>query len=114
MKKKTVTKKKIKHNEDFFSHAKKVVGKKRYDEAILKGNKKADEIRLKMAREIIGKNQTEFKGLTQPEVSKIEARKDMKISTLVKYAKGLGMRVQISLIYEDDEKNEGIAIMGKS
>lgn len=107
MKKKTT-----KYNPDFFDHAKKVIGKKRYNKVMQESKILAHEIRLKMVREAIGKNQTEVKGLTQPEVSKIEARKDMKISTLAKYAKGLGMRVQISLIYEDDEENEGIAIYG--
>lgn len=106
-------KKKIKkHNQDFFANAKKVVGDERYSKALKKGHDKANQIRLKMARELIGKNQTDLKGLTQPEVSKIEARKDMKISTLVKYAKALGMKITINLISEDDEKRKPIAIYG--
>ncbi len=107
MKKKTK-----KYDQDFFANAKKVVGEDRYNKAIKKGHEKANAIRLKMARELIGKNQTELKGLTQPEVSKIEARKDLKISTLAKYAKALGMKVRISLVSEDDEKSQPIAIYG--
>lgn len=106
-------KKKIKkYDQDFFSNAKKVIGEERYKKAIKKGNDKANVIRLKIARELIGKNQADLKGMTQPEVSKIEARKDLKISTLEKYAKALGMKVKINLVSEDDEKGQSIAIYG--
>ncbi len=45
-------KKKIKkYDSDFFSNAKKVVGEKRYKNAIKKGNERSREIRFKMARE---------------------------------------------------------------
>ena len=64
-----------------------------------------------MARELIGLNQTELKGMTQPEVSKIEKRKDLKISTLDKYAKAMGMKVKISLVPEDEDDQQ-IAIYG--
>ncbi|MDO9181422.1 MAG: helix-turn-helix transcriptional regulator [Bacteriovorax sp.] len=107
MKKKTK-----KYDQDFFANAKKVVGDERYGKALKKGHDRANEIRLKMARELIGKNQTDLKGFSQPEVSKIEARKDMKISTLEKYAKALGMKVTINLVSEDDEKSQPIAIYG--
>ena len=66
-------KKKSKKDEsDFFSHAKKRLGKKAFGRAVKKGQEKVHELRLKMAREMIGLNQTDLKGLTQPEVSKIE------------------------------------------
>ncbi len=107
MKKKTK-----KYDQDFFANAKKVVGEERYNKAIKKGHDKVNVIRLKMARELIGKNQTDLKGMTQPEVSKIEARKDLKISTLKKYAEALGMKVKISLVSEEDEKSQPISIYG--
>jgi hypothetical protein len=100
-----------KHNSDFYSHAKKVMGRKRYSKAIKQGEKLAHELRLKTAREMIGLNQTDLKGLTQPEVSKIEKRKDLKISTLDKYAKAMGMKVKISLVSEDED-DQAIAIYG--
>lgn len=99
-------KKASKYNHDFFSHAKKTMGEKSFKRAVKKGQIRASELRLKMAREFIGLNQTELKGLTQPEVSKIESRKDMKISTLAKYAKAMGMKVKISLVIEDDEAQQ--------
>ena len=45
--------------------------------------------------DLIGKKQTDLKGITQFEVSKIEARKDLKISTLKKHAEALGMKVKL-------------------
>ena len=101
-----------KRNSDFFSHAKSVIGEERFDKAVKKGRKVAHELRLKKAREIIGLNQTDLKGMTQPEVSKIEARKDIKVSTLDKYAAAMGMKVKISLVSENEDEIEPIAIYG--
>lgn len=100
------------HESDFFVHAKKRLGKEAFDRAIKKGQEKSFELRLKMARELVGLNQTDLKGMTQPEVSKIEKRKDLKISTLEKYARAMGMRVKISLVPEDDEDQQ-FAIYGE-
>ncbi len=99
-------KKSKRHESDFFVHAKKRLGKEAFDRAIKKGQEKSYELRLKMARQLVGLNQTDLKGLTQPEVSKIEQRKDLKISTLEKYAKSMGMRIKISLVPEDDEDQQ--------
>lgn len=98
--------KKKKHNPDFFNNAKEVMGPTRFSKAVKKGQEKAYDLRLKMAREMIGLNQADLKGLTQPEVSKIEKRKDLKISTLDRYAKSMGMRVRISLVSEDDDDQQ--------
>lgn len=99
-------KKLTKHDPNFFSHAKKKLGRESFEKAVIKGKARASELRLRLAREHLGLNQSELEGLTQPEVSKIEGRKDMKISTLEKYAKALGMRVRISLVTEDDESQQ--------
>lgn len=100
-----------KYEKDFFKHAKKVMGEKRYKKGIKAGSKLANEIRLKMAREMLGLRQTELKGLAQAEVSKIEKRKDVKVSTLKKYAEALGCKVKITFVDEENE-NEPIAIYG--
>ena len=99
------------HNPNFFDHAKKKLGKEAFAKAIKKGHLRADQLRLKMARELIGLNQTDLVGLSQPEVSKIEKRKDLKISTLEKYARSMGMKIKISLECEDDE-GQSIVIYG--
>lgn len=104
-------KKSKKHESDFFVHAKKSLEKKAFNRAVQKGQEKALELRLKMARELIGLNQSDLKGMGQPEVSKIEKRKDLKISTLTKYAKAMGMKVKISLVPEDED-GQPIAVYG--
>lgn len=107
MKKKT-----NKRNSDFFTHAKEVMGEDRYEAAVRKGRFEANSLRLQIARKKLGLNQTELKGMTQPEVSKIEARKDLKVSTLKKYAEAMGMKVKISLVDEDEDESKSIAIYG--
>lgn len=101
-----------KRNSEFFEHAKEIMGEKRFNKAIKKGREAAHELRLKAARELLGLNQTDFKGLTQPEVSKIESRKDVKLSTLQKYAKAMGMKVKIVLTPEDEDDGKTISILG--
>ncbi|MBF0316013.1 MAG: helix-turn-helix transcriptional regulator [Oligoflexia bacterium] len=58
---------------------------------------------MKMVREKLGLTQGDLEGLTQPEVSKIEGRKDLKISNLDKYARSMGMKIRIVLTSEEDE-----------
>lgn len=65
-----------------------------------------------MARESRGLNQAELEGLTQSEVSKIESRKDLKLSTLNKYAEAIGMKLKITLVPEDEDKSDSINIYG--
>ena len=96
-------KNKTKHNPDFFSHAKDSLGKDRFGKAIKKGQVRTQELRLKAVREKLGMNQKDLKGLTQPEASKIEGRKDLKVSTLKKYARSLGMKLSISFVSEEDD-----------
>ena len=79
----------------FFENAKKVMS----PEAIAKAESKAKleilNIRLAQLREQLGIKQTEIAGFTQPSVSKLESREDLKISTLLQYLEGLDMDVEI-------------------
>ena len=88
------------------------MGDRHFDKAIKQGQEKIKDLQLKIAREKMGLNQTDLKGLTQPEVSKIESRKDLKISTLRKYAKALELRVKISFVSEDNEEIQDIRVYG--
>ena len=97
---------------DFFAHAKEVIGEMRFNKSIKKGRKRVNRLRLKAAREVMGLNQADFKSIPQPEISKIEARKDMKLSTLRKYAEAMGMKVQITFVSNDKDKKHSISIYG--
>jgi hypothetical protein len=52
-------------------------------------------IRLGQLREKKNKKQNEFDGFSQTSVSRIEKRKDIRISTLIEYLNNLGMGLEI-------------------
>lgn len=54
-------------------------------------------INLAELREQFGVKQTEIKGFSQPAISRLEGRTDMKLSTLVKYLTQMGLRMEITV-----------------
>ena len=63
--------------------------------AYIKAEKEILKIRLAQLREEQNKKQSEMNNFTQSSVSKIEKRKDIKISTLIDYLDSLGMGLEI-------------------
>ncbi len=53
------------------------------------------KIRLSELRKEMGLRQEDIPSFSQSGLSKLEGRKDMKISTLVEYMKSIGMRLEI-------------------
>ena len=68
-------------------------------EALTKAKKMAEReslnIRLGILREKYGIKQSDIANFTQTAVSKLENRKDMRISTLIEYLDSLGMGLEI-------------------
>lgn len=68
-------------------------------EAVRKAHLKAEQeilaIRLSQLREEQNVKQSEMENFSQTAISKIEKRKDMKISTLIEYLDSLGMGLEI-------------------
>jgi len=54
-------------------------------------------INLADLRETYGVHQVDVKGFSQPAVSKLEKRKDIKLSTLLDYLDALGLRIEIKV-----------------
>src|SRR5512143_1365091 len=52
-------------------------------------------LRLAELREQQGLTQSDLKAFTQTAVSRLERRRDMKLSTLIEYVKGVGMGLEI-------------------
>ena len=52
-------------------------------------------IRLSQLREKLGKKQNEFDSFSQTSISRLEKRKDIRISTLIEYLNNLGMGLEI-------------------
>jgi hypothetical protein len=60
-------------------------------------------IKLAELRERRGVKQTDITAFSQTAVSKLERRKDMKLSTLIEYLDGIGMGLEIR-VYPKGEK----------
>ena len=71
------------------------------EESVRRARMKAEleslSIRMSELREERDVKQSEMKNFRQSSVSKIESRKDMKISTILDYFDSLGMGVEISV-----------------
>ncbi|MES0489305.1 MAG: XRE family transcriptional regulator [Leptospirales bacterium] len=69
------------------------------EESIKKAQENATDlifqIKLSELREKQGLKQTDMKEYSQPGLSRMENRKDMKLSTLIKYIHNLGMELEI-------------------
>ena len=63
-------------------------------------------LRLSELRERQGVKQADIKAFTQTAVSKLERRKDMKLSTLIEYLEGIGMGLEIR-VYRKSRKKSG-------
>ena len=63
-------------------------------------------IRLGMLREKYGVKQSEIANFTQTAVSKLENRKDIRISTLIDYLDSLGMGLEITAYPKNSTKKE--------
>ena len=83
---------------DFFEEAEKSMSKDSIHRAEREANKIMLNLGLAELRKHAGHAQSEIPGYRQSSVSKIEARKDMKISTLVSYCHSLGLGVEINAV----------------
>jgi len=68
--------------------------------------KESLNIRLSILREKYGVKQSEVSNFTQTAVSKLENRKDMRISTLIDYLDSLGMGLEIRACPKNSAKKE--------
>nr|AGS53792.1 hypothetical protein [uncultured bacterium contig00039] len=68
--------------------------------------KESLNIRLALLREKYGVKQNEIENFTQTAVSKLENRKDMRISTLIDYLDSLDMGLEIAACPKNSTKKE--------
>jgi len=54
-------------------------------------------LKLGQLREKLGVKQTEFDSFSQTSISRLEKRKDIRISTLIEYLSNLGMGLEIKI-----------------
>ena len=79
-------------------------------EVLSKAKKMAEQeslnIRLSLLREKYGVKQSEISNFTQTAVSKLENRKDIRISTLIDYLESLGMGLEITAYSKNSAEKE--------
>ena len=85
------------------------------EESVKRARMKAEleilSIRMAKLREEHDIKQSEMKNFRQSSVSKIESRKDMKISTMLDYFDSLGMGVEISVFSRDDSNDSKCVVL---
>jgi len=62
-------------------------------------------IKLSQLREKLGVKQDEFNNFSQTSISRLEKRKDIRISTLIEYLSSLGMGLEIKTFPKKTVKN---------
>ncbi len=104
--------KNIKNNIDFVDELASTLSKDRIKNAEKEAEKEILQIRLAEIREKMGIKQEDIKSFSQSSVSKLESRKDMKISTLIEYLDNLGLRIEIKAYPKNKkEKNKEIILL---
>lgn len=73
--------------------------------ARLQAEKDIFAIRLADLRQRMQVKQCDVPAFTQTAVSKLEKRKDMKLSTLIEYLEGIGMGLEIKVYPKQGNKN---------
>lgn len=83
------------------------VGGREHEPALARERALLDlEHRLYNARRAVGKSQAEVAaelGVSQANVSRIERAKDLQLSTLEKYVHALGGRLELRVVFDDEE-----------
>lgn len=75
-------------------------------DAKLTADREILSIKLAKLRERQGIKQADLKTFTQTAVSRLEKRKDMKISTLIEYLDDIGMGIEIRVYNKTGDKEE--------
>jgi len=90
---------------DFIDELETMLPPARVERAKKEAEKEIFRIRLSELRKQMGVKQEDIRAFTQSGISKLEARKDMKISTLVEYLQNIGMGLEIKA-YPKKSKHE--------
>ena len=78
-----------------------VMNRKSIERSERKDQREILQIRLAELRKLQKLTQSQVKGFSQVDVSRLESRDDMRLSTLVKYVRGLGADIEIKARLRD-------------
>jgi len=82
-------------NKDFTTELAEMLPPERVARAKREAEKEIFQIRLSDIRKEMGIRQEDIKTFSQSSISKLEARKDIKVSTLIEYLENLGLGIEI-------------------
>jgi hypothetical protein len=99
--------KKINKKGDFIDELVSMIPPARAERAKKEAEKEIFQIRLSEIRKKMGVRQEDIKSFTQSGISKLESRKDMKVSTLLDYLKNIGLGIEIK-VFSKDLKRKGV------
>ncbi len=99
---------------EFFKEANRVMSKQAAKLADTRAKEIVSFLRLAEARQKMGYRQTELKPFSQSEISKIEHRSDIKLSTLIEYMQSIGMGIKIVGIPKEEEQEEFVILAAKA
>ncbi len=106
-------KKNKKKYRDFFDFSDEVMTPAVAKEADRRAENIISILHLAQARKRMGLRQSDIKSFSQADVSKIENRADIKLSTLIEYMRSIGMGLKIIGIPEDDKDEEFLILKAK-
>lgn len=93
-------------DEDFFEAVKDEMSPEAYKSGMEKAARILAMMNLAKLRETYGVKQTEVEGFSQPNVSRLERRKDIKLSTLLEYLNSLDLTLE--MVVRPRHKREGV------
>jgi len=95
----------IKKNHDFIDEIEAMLPPQRVERARRKAEKEIFNIRLAELRKMMNVRQEDIVAFSQSGISKLEKRKDMKLSTLVEYLDSIGMGIEIRTFPRKNKKH---------
>ena len=96
---------------DFVDELEEMLPPARAQRAIKEAEKEIFRIRLSELRKQMGVKQEDIKAFTQSGISKLESRRDMKISTLVEYLANIGMGLEIKAYPKKKKKGDEVVLL---
>lgn len=102
-----------KRKSDFVDKLEAMLPPERATRARREAEKEIFDIRLSELRKMMNIRQEDIKSFTQSGISKLEKRKDMKLSTLIEYLDSIGMGIEITTFPKKSGKkhNEEIILL---
>ncbi len=94
-----------KKHKDFTGELSAMLSPERVERAKKEAEKEIFRIRLARLRQDMGIRQEDMTAFSQSSISKLESRKDMKVSTLIEYLDNIGMGLEIK-VYPKNKKRK--------